>query len=416
MPRLCLIPSTFDAAGWYRLLWPGGYLQSLGWEAVVPPQQLMGLPGGEQANVFQDIERNLPGADADVYVFQQPQDRDMVGLARYLQAVGKRVVVETDDDFRHIPGYHPAHGLWEQRANRFQRRGMFWLERMLELADAVVVSTASIAGSYAEFSPEVVGNFLHWPMWEPVRPVYETPFRRVRVGWMGGLEWRRADLDLLKGWLPGWLERHPQVEFVAAGDQRVHDYLGIPSGQRVTAARIPFRNMDLPYITATMDVVLVPLASNRFNDGKSALRGLECGAVGVPCIATPTAEYRAWVEPGVNGFLAKHRFEWVKALDYLVGDAGERRRMGEAARAKARDHSFDRNVWQWERFFRGVVGERVDADGAGPGGVAGGVPGVGVGADGAGGASGASGRRRLWAADDPEPAGGAVEGGVVAAA
>lgn len=367
------------------------------------------------ANVFQDIDRNLPAVDADVYVFQQPQDRDMVTVAKYLQAIGKKVVVETDDDFREIPAYHPVHGQWERRGREL-RRGLFQLERMIELADRVVVSTRSIAKSYAEVSPAVVGNLLHWPMWEPVTPVYESRFRRTRVGWMGGLEWRKADLDVLKGWLPGWLEKHPRVEFVAAGDQRVHDYLGIPSGQRVTVARIPFRNMDLPYITATMDVVLVPLARNRFNDGKSALRGMECGAVGIPCIASPTVEYRAWVEPFENGFLAKTPAEWVKALELLVGYPNERHRMGENARRKAREWSLDRHGSVWSDFYRLVVGGGVDADGQRSGGDAGGMRGDGSGADGPGGASGGGGRRRLWAAEDPEPAGAGGAGGVAAAA
>lgn len=415
MARLCLIPSTFDAAGWYRLLWPGGYLQSSGWEALVPPQQPARLPSGEMANVFQDIDRNLPGLDADVYVFQQPQDRDMVSIAKYLQVVGKKVVVETDDDFRCIPDYHPSRGAWEQR-ERPLRRGFFQLERMVELADKLVVSTRSIADSYREHNPAVIGNLLHWPMWEPVRPVYESGFRRTRVGWMGGLEWRKADLDLLKGWLPEWLVKHPHVEFVAAGDQRVHDYLGIPGAQRVSAARIPFRNMDLPYITATMDVVLVPLADNKFNEGKSALRGMECGAVGVPCIATPTVEYKSWVEPFENGFLASSVAEWVKALEMMVGYPDERRRMGENARRKARDWSLDRRGAVWGDFYRHVIGDDHHPDTARTGDAAGGVQGVGGGADGAGDAPGDGGRRRLWATEDPEPVGSAGDDGMVAAA
>jgi glycosyltransferase involved in cell wall biosynthesis len=345
------------------------------------------------ADVFENIDRTLPEIDADVYVFQQPLSHDYLPAIRHLRGLGKRIVCETDDDFRHLPDYHPAKRDVPAEARQVQ-------EACYAMSDAFSVSTPSLAETYAEHDPVVLRNRLHWRMWQDVQPVYERETRRVRVGWMGGLEWRRDDLAVLRGVIGPWLEAHPQVEFVAAGDQRVHDFLGVPRGQRVTTARTAFRNMDLAYITAVMDVGLVPLAMNRFNEGKSSLKGMEYAACGIPCVASPTSEYRLWVDEGENGLLTRRPHEWRAALDLLVEDAELRRRMGRAARLKAQEHTIEEHAGEWERFY----GQCVDADAREPRPAARRVQVERRRADGAGRASGDGGLRAGGAAADPQPA------------
>jgi glycosyltransferase involved in cell wall biosynthesis len=389
--RICLIPSTFDGAGSYRLLFPGGYLAERGHEVVLP--RWVHLP--EQGlDVFENIDVSLREIDADVYVVQQPLDAATLGAIRVLKGLGKTVFGETDDDFRHLPSYHPAREATDPV--RHPERNRRIQEECFALCDGLTVSTPALAESYADLSPVVLPNLLHWPMWSDVTPVYEREFRRVRVGWMGGLEWREDDLKVLRGVIGPWLERNPHVEFVAAGDQRVHDFLGVPYGQRVTSARVAFRNMDLAYITAVMDVGLVPLARNRFNEGKSYLKGLEYGACGIPCVATPTQQYEEWVDEGSNGFLASRPSHWLRALDELVADTDLRREMGRASRAKAREFSLDRQgVDGWEKAY----GDGHNANASRPRAAVGGVPGVSTGADGSVRASGGGRHRTLWTPD-----------------
>lgn len=387
---ICVVPSTFDAAGCYRLLFPGAYLSERGHDVQVPPFR---HDAARAADIFENVDKSLPAIDADVYVFQQPLSFDYLPVIWSLRDLGKRIVCETDDDFRNLPMYHPARRDVSAEAVRLQ-------EACYALSDAFSVSTPSLQESYAEHAPVVLRNRLHWRMWSEVQPVYERETRRVRVGWMGGLEWRRDDLAVLRGVIGPWLEQHPEVEFVAAGDQRVHDFLAVPKGQRVTTARVAFRNMDLAYTTATMDVGLVPLAANRFNEGKSALKGMEYAACGIPCVASPTSEYRLWVDDGENGLLASRPREWVAALELLVGDQGLRRAMGRVARLKAMQHTIEEHAGEWERFYR----ECVDADAREPRGAAYRVPRERGGADGAGGASRRGGLGAGGAAGDQEPA------------
>jgi glycosyltransferase involved in cell wall biosynthesis len=388
--KVAFIPQTFDAVGCYRCLFPRAHLTARGHECVIAPFRHDARRG---VDVFENLHEVLPAIDADVYVFQQPTEVEYLRVIRLLREQGKRIVCETDDDFRNLPVYHPERNEWWAGHARIR-------DACYALSDAFSVSTPSLAESYAEHEPVVLRNRLHWRMWADVVPVYERETRRVRVGWMGGMEWRRDDLAVLRGVIGPWLEQHPEVEFVAAGDQRVHDYLAVPKGQRVTTARVAFRNMDLAYTTATMDVGLVPLARNRFNESKSCLKGMEYAACGIPCVATPTSEYRLWVDDGENGLLASKPGEWVAALELLVGDAGLRRAMGRTARAKAELHTIEEHAGEWERFY----GECVDAEPREPRPAAFGVSGECGGADGAGRASRAGGFVAGGAAGGPEPA------------
>jgi glycosyltransferase involved in cell wall biosynthesis len=164
-------------------------------------------------------------------------------------------------------------------------------------------------------------------------------------------------------WIGKWLEKNPNVEFVAAsGDSRVHDILNVPQAQRVTTNSVNFRDMDLADITAVMDIGLVPLDRIPFNEAKSHLKGMEYAACGIPCIATPTESYRYWVEDGVNGFLAKSEKEWTSRLDELVADKSLRTRMGEAARMKASQNTIQEHWQEWEDVYGRILGQRSHAD------------------------------------------------------
>src|SRR4051794_7352066 len=55
------------------------------------------------------------------------------------------------------------------------------------------------------------------------KPFTEPRSDNVQVG---RVEVQSADLDVIRPWFGKWLVRHPEVEFVAAGDPRIHDYLG----------------------------------------------------------------------------------------------------------------------------------------------------------------------------------------------
>lgn len=347
--RVCFFPADFSGCGYYRCLFPAQQLAKNGHRVFLPKHE---VERREDATLY---HRKLDLVDvenpsADVYVFQHPREESHPLVIRELRANGAVVVGEIDDLDFDMPSWHAArNALAPLRSNRWHWQH---LKRSLALCDAVTTPTDFLTG-YAKKHVNAVArtlpNLLHWPMWEHVTPVYqEKGWRKVRVGWMGAWKLRPGDLEVLD-WLPGWLEKNPGVEFVTVGSPG--SVLNIPVEQRVDVGRVVFGSMRLPEIVPTMDIGLVPLANVPFNHAKSALKGMEYNACGIPCVASPSPEYQKWVEPGVNGFLAATPEEWMAALDTLVNDEELRREMGRKARKKAAEHTYDKKGCVWEEFY-----------------------------------------------------------------
>ena len=340
------LAANLDGAGCYRCLFPARELRLRGHTAGLAPNRQLQGPDGKILIQYAEMDDDtLPSLNADVIVFQQ---RTEGWLADHIPTLEAKTVFEIDDDWVNVPSYNPA-----ARKPRSERDGLL---ANLAACDLVTVATPALAEVYAPYNPNVrvIRNYLDAWMWENVPLAYEQERRRFRVGWMGQSHWRHADLRVLSGVIGPWLEAHPEVEFVSAGgDTNVHDILGVPPCQRVTTGPVHFWNFDLADITATMDVGLVPLAPNQFNEGKSHLKGMEYAACGIPCIATPTESYRHWVEPGVNGLLASKPHEWRSALDTMLESW---RTMGEAAKRKAAENTIQGAIGQWEGAFGELCG------------------------------------------------------------
>jgi glycosyltransferase involved in cell wall biosynthesis len=196
-------------------------------------------------------------------------------------------------------------------------------------------------------------------MWENARQQSEVERRRVRVGYMGDARWHSGDLKELRGVLGPWLERNPNVEFVAVGgspSSAVHDLLEVPPGQRVNVQETEFHRGDLADITACFDIGLVPLARNSMNECKSHLKGLEYAACGIPTIAAPTESYQWWATQTNSVILARKPKDWTDALDTLVNGDEYRRAAGRWARKAASEHTIQRHYGAWEAVYERVCG------------------------------------------------------------
>jgi hypothetical protein len=368
------LPSQFDGDGHYRCMFPARELErQRGWNVGTPPYVMAGIAGTKRSMILygdyavisredmgggQVKERRRLTKSAEDWLLDTPFDVLLMQcraepfwpqVIRRLQSQGKRVFVDSDDAWWGLPSWNPG--------SRKPPADVVAMRAQIAAADGLSVATPALAELYRPFQPNVrvIRNRLDWGMWADVTPVYERPSRRLRVGWMGDSEWRAGDLRVLRGVLGPWLKRNPDVEFVAAGDPRTHDILGVPVPQRVSVADCRFRNGDLADITATFDIGLIPLdlstpAARRLNECKSHLKGAEYNACGIPFIASPSESYRWFGRDKLKGLLAETPSDWRLALGALtIGDARDYLgRVGGHCREMARRESIQHNVGEWE--------------------------------------------------------------------
>ena len=310
--------------------------------------------------------------DADTYVFQRRMEQTAPAAIRQLRRLGKYTVYELDDNYDCLPESSPGQKVLRRHGDRLR---VEWMNEAISFADVVTVSTPALKEHYSQYNDNVVvlPNYLDWEMWRDVPLQFEVERPKIRIGWMGWLEWRGRDLECLRPWIGSWLRANPNVEFVSIGERHgnakylrkhghvsVHDYLDIPKTQRVTVKAAPFH--DLPKITATIDIGLVPLEPSEFNECKSYLKGLEYSGAGIPFVASPSQQYRDFVRDGEDGFVAYDQTEWKRYLGILVDDDEYRRELGRNARDKASRMTIQKEWRQWEKAWSGPTSGAADAD------------------------------------------------------
>ena len=328
----CALPAEFLGADWIMLDDSKGELRQVGGNTAGP------VPIGEWGAY-------------DVVVVQQPRGAAWVRRIRDLQAVGTVVLFEIDDyvhavrkaadhDFKHVE----------------DRKAVKDLELAMRVADGLICSTEWLARRYRAFNPRVYvcRNGLDLGRYAMTRPPREAPV----IGWAGATGHTRA----VEPWLEAVVDvmrMRPDVGFVSIG-QPFHTRVAAQVGEdRCTG--IPFTMLEAyPAAMTLMDIAIAPAGKSNFFRGKSDLRFLEAGALGIATVADPDV-YRT-LRHGETGLHAATADEARKHLLALVDDRDLRERLGAAARGYVRGER-DMRVMsrQWESVLLDVTG---DADAA----------------------------------------------------
>lgn len=305
----------------YRCRAPGAALSRCGWDVTY-------------------IDDASSSVDVDVLVLQRlatPWAVDVI--EQFRRRIGGTVVYDIDDWYDGVPDYNPAAAPVSGIVG--------FAHAAMAAADVITCSTPELAEAYGHLGRTVVlPNYLDPDVWALSNVAqYRAPRIKVHVGWAGHVAFRSADLDLLRPWLPGWLADNPDVVFVGCGGPDILDYLGVPGVASPPTERGGyFRPYDhLPAMLTHLDVGLVPLVFNRFNEAKSWCKGLEYGAAGAAVVASPSREYRAFVQQNVNGFLVR-RNDWRGALNRTLDNLDDLRA---GARRVAEEYMIDRHVGRW---------------------------------------------------------------------
>ena len=210
-------------------------------------------------------------------------------------------------------------------------------------ADQFFTSTPALARLMTQHTgkpTKIWPNLLDGESWSIIRELEQsTPQAKsaevCRIGYMSGSRAHDADFALAAGVLAGLLEKHPQVQLMLGG------HFTLPKCLQ------PFTNqiIGLPFTGYTayfkqlrnLDINIVPLLMDEFNDCKSAIRYLESAAVGVPSVTSRIGEFAEAVVHGETGYLADSPEDWALYLDALITDPTLRRRLGTAAQQQVRE-------------------------------------------------------------------------------
>ena len=351
-PKILVVPGDLGGCGHLRMIYPARAAIAAGANVVLAMPdsedraQLTVTEGGHIGGFKQIYAVEKP--DCDVLVIQRAMDHRQTQCIPLYQKQGIKVIVEVDDDFDTISsrnvaykGSHPKFSPWSNRE---------WLKESCKLADLVIVTTPALAARYGGHGRvKIVPNFVP-EAHLAVSPTYD--WEGLRVGWMGQIGTHPDDLQVMRGALAQVLRRFDAHFFVVGGPMGVAKAASIPESRLET---VPYAPID-EYAAemAHMDVGIVPLADSRFNQAKSALKGLEYAAIGLPYVASPTLPYQMAHLAGLDGFLASKPATWITFLSKLLGNRDFRVETGQKNKEMMKSLTIEAQVGRWIEAWESV--------------------------------------------------------------
>lgn len=343
-----------------------------GYHRALVPLRAISVRGHAVELVVLGDARALDGAD--VLYLPLAQRPRIHAFAVEFQARGGRVVYEFDDDYRAVPPSNPV------TAMPGFADSIALMNRIMSIADVVVTSTPVLAEAYRDLNDRI---FVCRNSIDPLEAANffglgEPPDDgTLRVGWGGG-ESHAADIALAVAPLTHVLERLSNVRLVLVGADFRRLFPAHVREHIIYAGHTWYVNEDgtgrefcapgelWPVVrywhllaAQRLHVGIAPLTDDPFNRGKSDLKLLEYGALGIPAIASDAGPYGEYVrERGGAGAvrLAETAGDWVQALTELLTVPAERERLRRANRANVLSrHLVYHQVDAWEQALRAAI-------------------------------------------------------------
>lgn len=151
----------------------------------------------------------------------------------------------------------------------------------------------------------------------------------VTIGYISGSRSHEKDFRIIEQPLYEIMAEHSEVRLIAAG------YCNLPG----RFAKFNQRIIKYPFVgyqgyfsyLKKVDINIIPLALNDFNECKSGIRFLEASMLHIPTVASAVGDFNHLIKHGETGFLAQTEQEWREAMERLILQTALRVEIGTAA-------------------------------------------------------------------------------------
>lgn len=252
----------------------------------------------------------------DVVILKLYMHKDASKYIEMAKSYGQTVIIDTDDHFEQLPEDNLAFTTTDPIRNPDNNRDH--LIATYSIADGIIASTKFLEQRMLKYNNNVyrVKNSL-----DPKNFMFRVDSGGFNptIGWVGMMMWRVEDLKGVSGPIKTMVEQH-NLKFHHSGimldrPKWIAEALNIDE-DRVTGYT-GSRPQYYGNIFMPIDIGIVPLTTNQFNEAKSNLKGLEYALSGIPFVASDTQEYRDLHDSGI-GRIAKSNKDWLKHLKQLI--------------------------------------------------------------------------------------------------
>lgn len=299
-------------ACYYRITMPANALAEHGVDVVVAPNCAVDAKTDELA--LQDWNGEMHEG-FDVIVMQRWMDFLAPKVIQRARAGGQVIINDVDDWYEGLNTTNAAWGASHPKNNPHSNRNHY--RAVLAASSGLTVSTPYLAKRYASINQNivVVRNAIDVDRFTVRDPSHEP----LAVGWTGSTAHRSGDLEVAAIIGP-WLAQN-NAEFFHGGDHPMAKQAAAALGisPEVFVSTMPMQTIyRCNDFYRYFNVGIVPLSNTPFNEAKSAIKGMEYAAAGLPFVASSTPEYE-WLRTqcGIGSTVKKPK-SWLNALAALT--------------------------------------------------------------------------------------------------
>jgi len=333
IPMLRNGEKIYGATGWYRIVNP---LKKLGANIEV----------GIIVRTTAEDAMRLKGL-GDIW-FMKMADNDNIDFlyATHRDFTGAKLVIDLDDDIDNI---HPDHPEYEGLKEKLPMR-----ERMVKIADHVVVATEHIAKGIRHLNPNitVIPNAIDPKIWDVKRKKRNNDI--IRIGWMSSGS-HFVDSPIIEDIMQELLKEYPNLEFHVAG--MVKDYI---KGDRWVhhEGTVGYDEFPQFYEDLGIDIAIAPLKDIPFNHSKSNIKFLEASMLEIPIVASDISTYNC-IKHGKTGYLASSPEQFKKYLKFLIENPDKRKEIGQNAKKYVLENwTIDKFLPKYEELFEKLLDKK----------------------------------------------------------
>lgn len=337
--KVLALAADNGGCGFYRLRAPAEEVAKLGVDITISSNLEVSASQNKSTGMTEVHEIHT---DADLIIFQRPLDNAFTSSIKQAKKQGIATVVEIDDDFSFVNKNNSAYpGMFAKTYT-----GAKWVENAASIADHVTVSTPQLEKYARHGRSSILRNCVPDEIFN-VPLNNKTDQTWPRIGWTGSVRTHPNDLQATKGSIASILTAN-SLNFNVIGDGlHVATNLQLDKTTPVYATGWVDINLYYQYIASFLDIGIVPLELSPFNQAKSALKGMEYAALGVPFVASPTREYERMEAYGI-GKTAKSPGDWRRHLQRMIDRPSETERIGRESRDRIKaEHTYSVHAPKW---------------------------------------------------------------------
>lgn len=292
---------------------------------------------------------------ANIIFLERDSRAEIAPIITKCQEAGKKFMMDLDD---HVACFSV---ISEPQVAQYWQEQYPRLLSILALVDGLICTTPRMASYYKPLMRRNAQVFhipnyidISAPRWAKAKALRKQmlPNELLTIGWMGG-HTHADDLAIIRKALLKAMTTLPiKVKFVGL----VPDWASELPQSRVICDS-GYTNLDTyPLRYCDLDIGLIPLARNEFNDvGKSDLKFLEFGVLGIPSVVSRSPAYGSVSHKRTGLIVDNNDDEWYTAIKYLVENKLERERLAvNVERYVLRQRTADNNVHRWSSAFKNL--------------------------------------------------------------